>query len=341
MIIAHHFVVHSGEFPEAPPWSAHSLFNGVFEAAGKIGVDGYVLIAGYFVTSRSFTWAKLGRLAFETLTYSVILQLVFGSMYDWMLGPGFQVPMLFPLTFSVWWFATAYVGAFFFSGFVGRLMEGMDARQHMWLVVGGGVGLTLVPSFTGSSPFSTGTGGSLVWFIYLFFVAGYIRRHHHPVMDRRWLWLGVAAVFLALRVALPRVLALHPLPEGWRIVFFTEFAGENRLWTVVPAIALLFFFTSLRWGSIRPINVIASATFGVYLIHDHPATRYWLWQGLVRPTDHFWDSAYYLYAIGTVLAVFAACAVIDLVRQQVIERPALALARLLGRRWRQSRSPAR
>ena len=73
-------------------------------------------------------------------------------------------------------------------------------------------------------------------------------------------------------------------------------------------------------GTRKGINVVASATFGVYLIHDSSIVRPFLWNTVFK-TETYQDSAFLiLYSIGVCLLVYAACTVIDLLRQNTIEK---------------------
>ena len=64
----------------------------------------------------------------------------------------------------------------------------------------------------------------------------------------------------------------------------------------------------------RVINIAASTSFAVYLIHDHYYMRRTLW-GWINPWA--WLDDWYLLPaiIVTVLAIYAVCMIIELIRQ--------------------------
>ena len=73
------------------------------------------------------------------------------------------------------------------------------------------------------------------------------------------------------------------------------------------------------------INVIASATFGVYLIHDNNLVRPFLWKTVFH-NAYFQDSILLIpYSIAVTAIVYILCTVLDLLRQRVIERPYMQL----------------
>ena len=60
LIVAHHFAVHGG----VPIWkgdfpmSGNYYFTQLFSTGGKIGVDLFVLITGYFICNKITVWKK-------------------------------------------------------------------------------------------------------------------------------------------------------------------------------------------------------------------------------------------------------------------------------------------
>jgi hypothetical protein len=90
-------------------------------------------------------------------------------------------------------------------------------------------------------------------------------------------------------------------------------------------------FLRIRIRPGRLINTVASAMFGVYLIHDHPYVRYFLWLDLFHNMDHIADPLLFFLFLGEVSVILAACTVIELLRIHLLERKYLpAVQRLAG-----------
>ena len=70
-IVAHHYVVNSGMFDmvHANMTSANSLFFYIFGAWGKVGINCFVLITGYFMCTSSITLRKFLKLYLEVVFY--------------------------------------------------------------------------------------------------------------------------------------------------------------------------------------------------------------------------------------------------------------------------------
>ena len=85
---------------------------------------------------------------------------------------------------------------------------------------------------------------------------------------------------------------------------------------IAVAFGLLLLFSKIHFHS-RVVNLVASATFGVYLISDHPLIRQLLWRHwLTLDKFYYYPGAQALLAgAGVVLLVFAGCTVLDLLRR--------------------------
>ena len=70
LIIAHHYAVHSGFSFDAASMSLHRFFVQFLSSGGKIGVNLFVLISGYFLLDSTFRIKKAIRLFAEVLFYS-------------------------------------------------------------------------------------------------------------------------------------------------------------------------------------------------------------------------------------------------------------------------------
>jgi len=322
LIVAHHLIVHGGTFPYSDASASQHMFAALLEAGGKIGVDGFVLISGYFLcTATSVDPRKVVRLLIQMLTYSIAITTMFlilhPSSLNGLAASQIVLHAVFPVGFSVWWFASVYVLLLLLSPILNMAVHAMNIRQYQWLLIGGFVYLSVLPAYFAQE----WTRSNLLWFIYLYAIAGYARVHRPKILDHPRIagLLGIAS--LALSAGIVVLAALHPPPTSVTRYVVIDARQENPL-VLLSAILLFSFFLGLRLGTVTTINTVASAAFGVYLIHDHPYVRAWLWGDVVRPADHYADGTnFYLLAVGTVLAIYVSCTLIDLVRQRLIERP--------------------
>lgn len=92
-------------------------------------------------------------------------------------------------------------------------------------------------------------------------------------------------------------------------------ADSPAIIAVLVSICSFMFFKTVRVKHSPTINVIASATFGVLLIHAHSkAMRIWLWREVVDVVGHYGAPHNILYACAVVGTIFIVCCLLDLVR---------------------------
>lgn len=77
------------------------------------------------------------------------------------------------------------------------------------------------------------------------------------------------------------------------------------------------------------INLIASTTFGVYLIHENLLLKKVIWHRLFK-FDAFIDKTYFIfYMLFSVLLVFFMCSILEIARKKVIETPIAMIVKKL------------
>ena len=97
LIVAHHYVVNSGltQVMEQDPFSADSTFLYLFGMWGKIGINCFVLITGYFMCTSQITVRKFLKLLLEVEFYKLLFFVIFvGTGYEAFSFSGFIKALL-------------------------------------------------------------------------------------------------------------------------------------------------------------------------------------------------------------------------------------------------------
>ena len=89
MIIVHHYCVNSGisellDFTNNP---INTLIIQLMAFGGKVGVNIFFMISGYFMISGRMKWEKVGLLLLQIFTYNLIIRLslwYFGGYARWL-----------------------------------------------------------------------------------------------------------------------------------------------------------------------------------------------------------------------------------------------------------------
>ena len=284
---------------------------------GKIGVDIYVLISGYFlITSKEVKLNKLIRMWLQLFTCSVLSFAVFSATKVEPFSFLKLLAGLFPVLSEGWWFANSYLMLYILHPYINKLLTGLDQKAYkgflclllfLWCVI---------PTFT-HLPLEC---NKLLWFVLVYAMAGYYRLYGSEI---RW----------KPRKILLAALATAGLTFGTAIVFDLiglkkPSAAENAMWfyemaslpIIAVAVLLFMFFARLTLKNNRLINLVSSATFGVYLIHDDRYVRPFLWKSLFKSASYSESSLLIPYTVFAVVIVFVVCTIIELIRKQALER---------------------
>lgn len=332
MIVLHHFASY-GEFSfDNTTLSIPRFWWNIMEMGGKLGVDVFVLISGYFLVKSKggfFNIKRILKFWGQIIFYSISIYLIFGilGISEWSIMS--LVKTCFPITFSAWWFASTYFVLYIIHPFLNILLQKLDKSTYQKLLVTVLILWCIIPTFTTSSY----QGNSLLWFIALYCVAGYVRLFGLNNLFIKKHYLGLWFLFSLLRYLSCVALVLL----GTRIPFASShslyFYNQNSIFTFLSALALFMYFEKTNIGYHKWINVIASATFGVYLIHDSKIIRPLLWLDVFKNAQYQESIMLIPYSIIVVLVVYAACTIIDLVRQRLFEKPFIIMVDKYSQSW--------
>ena len=320
LIVAHHYVVNSGvlEVMYNSPLGNNSIFLFLFGMWGKIGINCFVLITGYFMCKSNITVRKFLKLILEVYFYKSILYFVF-------VFTGYQtlevldiIKLLFPTTSIGDNFTGCFLVFYLCIPFLNILVRNMSEKQHLGLL--GLIFFTYI--FMGTVPKFSVTMNYVSWFICLYFIASYIRLYPKAIFDSTKLWglLTTLVAVLCIVSVLSCVWLGTRIDKHMAYYFVTD---SNTLLAVCMGVSSFLLFKNINIKQSKIINTIASSTFGVLLIHANSDTmRRWLWQTVLDVKGAFSLSTLLLilHAILSVLGIFIVCVVIDQIRIRTIER---------------------
>lgn len=112
---------------------------------------------------------------------------------------------------------------------------------------------------------------------------------------------------------------------GTKFLFFNTYVNFWYLYDMqhLPMLLISFLmflgFLKINIGYNRIINIISSAVFGVYLIHDNSYVRPFLWKTIFN-NSWFKSNIFIPYSIIVIALVFITCTAIELLRIYVLEK---------------------
>ena len=291
---------------------------------GKIGVNIFVIISGYYLINdngKVFNIYKIAKFVGQVIFYSIVMFMIMNFNHIGDLSIKSFVQALFPITYEQWWFASTYFVLFLMHPFLNILLKNLDKNMYQKFLFVLIICWSVIPTITNSSYQSN----SLLWFVTLYSIAGYIRLY--GLNDKYTIKHYVILLILSVTVTYASSVVFAVLGMKWS--FFsshdTYFYDQEKITMQLISLCLFMIFVNLNINYCKWINTAASATFGVYLIHDHSSIRRFLWMDLFQNAKYQETMLLIPYSIFVVLVVYVVCTLIDLLRQQMIEKPCMIL----------------
>lgn len=285
----------------------------------RIACSIFVLIGSWFLCQQPFAARRPLSLWLSLWLYTVPVTLLcavaglpvsFGTL-RW---------AVFPASTRQLWFISDYLALLVCAPLLARILYKLPREAHSGLLLVLAVPLILYPTLFAED----GIVGDTAWmFLYEYLLAAYLHRYPDNRLNRllnKRLWAVLLGVGLPLLNTAARAwLEWQGQTDGKAFQYIAYYrTGLGALPNLVAALAIFSLFRSLDLGSRRWINGVAGTTLGVYILHQVPAFRDFLWNGVFQAQAHHGSV---LYALFVIAATFAGCAVIDALRTRWIMRP--------------------
>lgn len=323
LIVAHHYVVNSGltDVMSLDPTSWRTVFLSIFGAFGKIGINCFVLITGYFMCTSSISLKKFIRLVLEVCFYNIVIYLIFvitGHTEISLMG---ILTAIFPITEIGQNFTGCFLLFYLMIPFLNVLVGGMSEKQHIYLLVL----VSFIYIFFGTVKVFDVSMNYVSWFAVLYLISSYIRLHPKKMFENTRIWGVLSLISLSMCiVGIVLCIIAGTLIDRFNPFFFV--VDSNTFLAVFTGISSFMFFKNLKIKNSRLINTVAASSFGVLLIHANSAAmRQWLWIDVLNNVGMFGSNLLVVHAIVSVLSIYVICTVLDILRIHILEVPVLKL----------------
>lgn len=325
LIIAHHFALHT-EWPEVGSMTFNAYYIELLKSFGKIGAAIFFIISGYFIAKSSkntFSYKRLLKTASPTWFYSIVILIIsmllgYNTSISLPLDPNLLKSFL-PILSSSYWFISQYIVLEIVTPYIKKITDTLSYKELFKLLI------IYTTACWGA--------GTLSYFI---------SDHYAPIITMPssiiYAILGIAISKAENKFKNTKSLLFILLPSLALIVapFLLSFLSNhgytntnNLFWQfdspicIIIAASMFVIFKNIKLKS-RVINIIASTTLGVYLIHDNIFIRQLLWNSgrIVDIQSHIFDGKiqFILFSIATILGTFIVCSVIEMLRSQISKR---------------------
>ena len=278
LIVMHHYVVNSGvaEQFDYSSITPNMLFLQFFGMWGKIGINVFVLISGYFMCKSRLTVKRYLKVYAEYKFYVILFFIIFAvagltavtfeNVFTAVFSTAYSAGKTFSASFMVF---------YLFIPFYNYLINAMNEKAHRYLLI---ILFIVFPVFT-TVFFNVDIYNEIVWYAAIYFFAAYIRLYPNKYFDKNKycvpvlivLVLGAFAGIVGIDLLCKRLGA-----SGAYYYYFTD--TPAKLLAFLIGIFMFLVFKNVRISNSKLINTVASTTFGVLLIHaSGDAMRNLIW----------------------------------------------------------------
>lgn len=320
LIIMHHFSVH-GCFPFTPDLTFNKVFLQVFGLGGKAGVVVFVMITGYFMVSSSFKLHKFVKLVGQIWFYSIaMLGVAMGLGLDTVTSRNMMLALL-PIGVMSW-FAQNFLVLYLLTPIINRVLHWLQHTYYVMLLVVSTVIWFLIPTVLNlwpNVPHTTFGFKHIFSFIVFYSMGAYIKLYgSHITKKIGIIFTAIGFVGAFLGDILVDVLAMTNPTYIKQIFYFTQ--NDYGFFQLLLGIGLFIIFLKAKI-TYRPwINVVASTTFGIYLLHDNRLFLHHMWDNVLATYQYYDSLVLPLYAIFVVALIFVVGMTVDYVRLAFIEK---------------------
>lgn len=317
LIIGDHLTGQSGiaDYTTLPSSFAFCLIG----CGSRIACNVFVLIGAWFLCEQPYKTRRPLSLWLSLWLYTVPVTLLCklaGLDVSW----GALRWAAFPASTRQLWFISDYLLLLLCVPLLSRLLRGLSRPAHRGLLAVLAVPLIVYPTLFGEN----GAVSDTAWmFLYEYLLIAYLCRWPDNrlahLLQHRAAALGLGLGLPLLNTILRAVLETRGLTDGKAFQYMAYYrTALGALPNLLAALALFYLFKGLDLGCVRWVNALAGTTLGVYILHQVPAFRGFLWNGLLQAEAHHGSVGYTLLAI---LAVFLGCAAVDALRTALVMRP--------------------
>ncbi len=319
LIISFHYVYKSGFIFEE--LSINSFIVKSFYMFGELGVNIFILITGYFMINSKFSVKKLICLILEVDFYYIISIFIgqklgftqIDTIKDCFL-------MFFPTILNKYWFITAYIILYILSPYLNILIKNMERKEHKSLIIISLLLWCIIPTFFGI--FSNTTENMmyysrLIWLIVMYLVGAYIKIYPIKIFNKKR--KAIIYSIFSYTVMLISIVVINKYKNIFETLGTTEVAyfwPPNTIPMFLLSVSVFEIFLNIKIKCIKIINIMASTTLGIYMIHDGILNRY-IWDTIFKTNEHLSNNSWtiILHIISTAIIIFVFGMIIDLVRQ--------------------------
>lgn len=296
MVIGGHYYYHGG-------WNegistVNTIFLKIFGGGSKLAVNCFVLITGYF--GENIKVKRVLPLIRDRWFYSLFLTVVLVGSGICNLDAKLALKTVFPLLSCRHNYITVFVMLYFFIPFINTAITALGKKNFQKFLAVTILFISVIPSVY--PKYANNTYAYIFWMIILFCIGRYMGTYE-PNLPWKVILIGSSLVLLVLTFFVePRV----------GMYYENYFIGMQYSFPLlVASVSLLGVFAQWKLPYNRAINGMAKSTFAVYILHDDPNVRGYIWSNLFHNSNFGQSDYLWIHFFCTVFCIYMFCVIVD------------------------------
>ena len=320
IIILHHFSYHN----ELYELNNINKFVGIIIfSLGKMGVNLFVIITGYFMINKKISLVKIVKLWAQVFFYSVIVATIVFLIKPFETKE--YLKFFLPVTFNKYWFFSTYIFLYMSIPIINLIFSNLDKNKYRFIMKMSTFFLVVWFSIIyRSAVFSLNDIlADIVLFSYLYLLGGYIKRFGINILEKKsiiFVLVSCIVVFFMYEVFLiickvysTKYLFLEPV--------LMYYARQNSIFVMLLSILVFYFFKKINIGENKIINCFSKGIFGVYLLQSHPLLGGKnLYKEILHTAQLYNSKKLIIYAFGSSFIILCLGVIIDITRMMILEK---------------------
>lgn len=314
MIVVHHYEMYAG-FTNSGNLSLNSYIEIVLYSFGKLGVNIFVIISGYFLINSRFNTKKLIKLWMQIFFYSVSIMIILKMLNIVNVTTKENFKYFFPISYKKYWFASTYMYLYLIFPFLNKFAHGIDKKTYKVVLILLSMMFSITYSIiykSNSFQTDTGTFESLVWFVFLYLLAGYIKIYGIKFLENKRKNIIFTIILLIVFLGILFIshfiyIKFHKLKN-----IINYYTRMNSIFLLLLAVTIFYVFKNIKIKNNKVINLIARNSFAVYLIHEHELIRATMWKFIKSIVMQYGNE--YIIILCCIVIFFTIAGIIEKIR---------------------------
>lgn len=270
-IFIYHYINYGGIL-NVGSYTNNKLIALFLYSGGRVGVNIFILIMGFFMINSKFKIKKVLKMTFQVFFYSILLAVI--AVHR--LQSNFKVisinEFFTPILSSLYWFATYYIIVYLVSPFINKLIKSLGKEGCKKFIISATVILSVIPTISYRVTFAT---EFFTWFVFMYIIGAYIKEYNFEFKNPKTaLIITICYPIVAFFTVIVSILINKYTSLN---VDITHFHGLYCILTLIGSIGIFMLFKNLHIKGNKIINFFGKTSFAVYLLHDHLLYRNILW----------------------------------------------------------------